>query len=163
MPSRTDLIYLQPFIVNSSSSTVFETKLTNGIYEAVQLGPSSSDLSEVSTIPEFEGVIVKAFASVPMIDQAEIKKDYQELGLALVEMKELEDDEELRIEPPVYAAACVVAVDLMAHLFPAPRVFTHGPKSVVFNWTNQSSKLYLTISSDKISALVSTPRKYNGA
>lgn len=159
MPSQTSLIYLQPFIVNSSSSAIFETKLVNGTYEATQLGPSSTDLSEVSTIPEFEGVIVKAFASVPVVEQSELRTEYQELGLALSEMKELDNDEDFRIEPPVYAAACIVAVDLMAHAFPPPQVFSHGPKSVVFNWSKNSNNLYLTISADKISALVSTPEK----
>ena len=45
----------------------------------------------------------------------------------------------------------------MARKFPAPQVFNHGPKSVVFNWTNQAKSLYLTISSEKISALLSSP------
>jgi len=47
----------------------------------------------------------------------------------------------------------------MANSFPAPRIFTHGPKSVVFNWSNEVDNLYLTISADKISALISSPER----
>jgi len=61
--------------------------------------------------------------------------------------------------PPVYNAACYVAAGLMANSFPAPRIFTHGPKSVVFNWSNEVDNLYLTISADKISALISSPER----
>jgi hypothetical protein len=109
-------------------------------------------------MPGTESLILKAtFSSVPVIWDWELNQQYQELGEALSEMTELEEGDEWKIDAPVYNAACYVAAGLMANSFPAPRVFNHGPKSVVFNWSNETDNLYLTVSSDQISALVSSP------
>jgi hypothetical protein len=86
-------------------------------------------------------------------------QEYRELGEALREMTELEQTDEWGIEPPVLAAALNVAAGLMTNCYPAPHVFTHGPKSVVFNWPAGTNNLYLTISADKISALISTAER----
>src|SRR6266850_2368720 len=110
--------------------------------------------------PKMESRIVReTFSSVPMISRHELATEFRELGEALAEMRELDEDSEGRIDPPVYETAYRVAAELMAYSFPAPQAFTHGPKSVVFNWTRECNNLYLTVSADRISALVSTPAR----
>ncbi len=111
------------------------------------------------TINQENLVFGTSFTRVPMIWQSELAEEYQELGYALSTMTELDETDEWKIEQPVYEAASNVAVQLMANAYPAPRVFTHGPKSVVFNWSQDNNNLYLTISADKLSALISTPQE----
>lgn len=107
-----------------------------------------------------ESVILKeAFSSVPVMFDTELKQDYQELGQALSEMTELEEGDDWKVEQAVYQTACHVAAELMAYSFPPPHVFTHGPKSVVFNWSDQANNLYLTVSADRMSVLVSSPER----
>jgi len=91
--------------------------------------------------------------------QQELDFQYQELGQALSELTELEEDEEWKIDQPVYQVACHVASELMAFSFPAPTIFTHGPKSVVFNWESDNTNLYLTVSADHMSVLASSPER----
>jgi hypothetical protein len=86
-------------------------------------------------------------------------QEYLEIGETLTAMVEIEEDGEWRIDESVYATASRVAVELMADSYPAPRIFSHGSKSVVFNWTSETNNLYLTISSNKISALLSSPEQ----
>ena len=81
------------------------------------------------------------------------------MGEALSELITLEDDDEWKVDASVYNAASHVAVALKASMLPAPRVFTHGPHSVVFNWSNAFNNLYLTISANRISALLSSPER----
>jgi len=101
---------------------------------------------------------MNTFASVPVIWESELRQqEYQELGAALSEMTKLEEGDEWKIDPPVYNAACYVAAGLMANSFPAPRIFNHGAKSVVFNWSYGADNMYLTVSADHISALISAP------
>lgn len=103
--------------------------------------------------------VIPTFASVPTIWDWELGQKYQELGDALGEMTELDEGDEWKIDTAVYSAACYVAAGLMANLYPAPRIFNHGPKSVVFNWSDEGDNLYLTISADQISALISSPER----
>jgi len=111
-------------------------------------------------MPPTESLILRTtFSSVPIIWDSELNQEYQELGEALSEMTELEEGDEWKIDAPVYNAACYVAAGLMANSFPAPRIFNHGPRSVVFNWSNEADNLYLTISADQISALISSPER----
>lgn len=100
-----------------------------------------------------------SFSSVPVIWQSELDQNYQDLGQALEEMTQLDEADDWKIEQAVYQVACQVAVELFANSYPAPQVFSHGPKSVVFNWSRGTTNLYLTISSDAISALVSSPER----
>ena len=120
---------------------------------------SSSHLTlSIPPLPE-RRIIRETFSSVPVVLQSDLWPQYQELGDALNELTVLDEDDEWKIESDVYRVACYAAAELMEHAYPAPKVFNHGPKSVVFNWTNGTSNLYLTISCDSISALVSTPKK----
>lgn len=85
--------------------------------------------------------------------------EYQELGLALNQMVSVETDDDWRIKTSVYDASRYIAGFLMDNLYPEPRIFNHGPNSVVFNWTQETNNWYLTISTDRISALMSTPER----
>ncbi len=114
----------------------------------------------VDAMPGAESLVLKTtFSSVPVIWESELGQEYQELGEALSEMTELEEGDEWKIEAPVYNAACYVAAGLMANSFPAPRIFNHGTKSVVFNWSYEADNLYMTVSADQISALISSPER----
>lgn len=120
----------------------------------------ASGTASVSISPRSENQLLKmTFSSVPLVSQSEITQEYQELGEALGEMTHLKEGDEWKIDTVVYQVACQVAGELLANSFPAPRVLNHGQKSVVFNWSNGSNNLYLTVSSDHISALVSSPER----
>jgi hypothetical protein len=81
---------------------------------------------------------------------------YQDVSLALSEMRGLDESEHWKLDEAVYGASVQVAATLMDKNIPTPTVFSHGPKSVVFNWTLPSENLYLTVSANRISALLST-------
>lgn len=102
-------------------------------------------------------ILRRSFATVPTISELELNREYQELGEALKQMTAIDHLDDWQIESDVYYAACSIAAELLASSFPAPRVFTHGPKSVVFNWSDNCDDLYLTISADRVSALISSP------
>jgi hypothetical protein len=104
-------------------------------------------------------IVRTTFSSIPVIWQSELGQEYRELGDALSQMTEIDQGSEWGVEPPVYGAACFIAAGLMANSYPAPHVFNHGPKSVVFNWSCEANNLYLTISADRISALLSSPER----
>jgi hypothetical protein len=104
-------------------------------------------------------IVRTTFSSIPVIWQSELGQEYQELGDALGQLTEVNQGDEWGVEPLVYGAACFIAAGLMVNSFPAPRVFNHGPKSVVFNWSCAANNLYLTISADRISALISSPER----
>jgi len=86
-------------------------------------------------------------------------QEYHELGETLSEMTTLDEGDEWQLEAPVFNVACYVAAELMTNAFPAPQLFNHGPKSVVFNWSRGLDNLYLTVSSDRLSALISSPER----
>jgi hypothetical protein len=103
-------------------------------------------------------VIGDAFAASGIMNLNEVLSlGYGELGETLHEYTICGG--EWGIDQSVYNAAVYVASGLMITGRPAPEVFTHGPGSIVFNWVNYTNQniLYLTISSDKISALLSSP------
>lgn len=159
--SRTNLSLQAIFVIGSSSEmsapvTPNQDALGNWSYtqQVKSNVPSIADATRQESL-----IFGTSFSSVPVIWQIELSQEYQELGDALGKMTELEEADEWKIDPPVYEAASNVAAELMANAFPAPRIFTHGPKSVVFNWSQESSNLYLTISADKLSALISTPKE----
>jgi hypothetical protein len=105
----------------------------------------------------YNRIVRTTFSSVPVLWSSELSQGYQELGQALREMTDFDDDGEWQVDPPVYAAARYVAAELMRMSFPPPQIFNHGSKSVVFNWSSGSNNLYLTISADRMSALISSP------
>src|SRR6266478_8490113 len=90
--------------------------------------------------------------------QSDLSADYQELGQALLEMRE-SGEEEWGIDESVYTMASFVAAALMDYAQPAPKLLSHGSKSVVFNWEEDKRNTYLTVSAGYISALVSSPEQ----
>jgi hypothetical protein len=117
--------------------------------------PSNTSPPEVALKTEYV-TLKEAISSVPIALQPEFFQNYSELGDALAELKDFDQEDEWKIDAPVYDAARSIAFILMVNSFPAPRILHHGPKSVVFNWANESNNLYLTISSDRMSALISS-------
>jgi hypothetical protein len=121
-------------------------------------------LQNVSVQPEVAqtGVFILSSATssiLPVFFDSELSQDYRELGEALNQLRDLADQDEWKIDGPVYYAASFVAAELMDRGFPVPRVFNHGPHSVVFNWAHGSDNLYLTVSADRMSALISSPER----
>ena len=102
---------------------------------------------------------VVGLSRTPFATSREIYQDYGDLADALSEMIAIEEDDEWRIDAGVYNAASFVAAQLMRLSVPAPSVFNHGPKSVVFNWSRQDNSLYVTVSADRISVLISAPER----
>jgi len=120
--------------------------------------PSNTSMFEVA--PRYENVaVISSISTVPAVWESELLQEYRELGDALAELQQLDDDDEWKIDAPVYDAACSVAFVLMMNWVPAPQILHHGSDSVVFNWTSNVNNLYLTISSDKMSALISSPER----
>ncbi len=143
-------------VILDSSSKLPDTSVST-YAQTVQVKLSATGFMDV--MPP-ETLIMTTFSSVPVIWESELRhQEYQELGAALSEMTKLEEGDEWKIDPPVYNAACYVAAGLLAHSFPAPRIFNHGSKSVVFNWSYGADNMYLTISADHISALISSPER----
>jgi hypothetical protein len=135
------------------------------VYEEVSTEPRAGTIPHgtieiIENDTDRQGTIASTvFSNVPVVWNAELSREYLELGSALKGMAELQEGDEWRIDAPVYATACYVASELRDSSYPAPSVFTHGPESVVFNWSNGANNLYLTITSDRMSALVSTPER----
>ena len=131
-------------------------------YQADQQGPrvilSNSDFTSAVNMSETQ-ILRMPVSSAGISWLSEQGHEYLGIGEALSEMVGLEEDDEWRIDKPVYTAACRIAAELMATPYPAPRVFNHGPQSVVFNWSIGTNNLYLTISSNRISALLSSPER----
>jgi len=156
MPNYPVKVYRQAMVILDSSSKLPDTSVSP-YAQTVQVKLSATGFTDVMPT---ETLIVTTFSSVPVIWESELRQqEYQELGAALSEMTKFEEGDEWKIDPPVYNAACYVAAGLLAHSFPAPRVFNHGSKSVVFNWSYGADNMYLTISADHISALISSPER----
>jgi hypothetical protein len=156
MLNYPDKVYRQAIVVLDSSSKLPDTAVFP-YPQTVQVKLSATGF--MGAMPT-ETLIVTTFSSVPVIWESELRQqEYQELGAALSEMTKLEEGDEWKIDPPVYNAACYVAAGLMVHSFPAPHVFNHGTKSVVFNWSYGADNMYLTISAEHISALISSPER----
>ncbi len=159
-------MYQQALVVIDSASTSEGLSAPNvsndsagaGSYPGL-LRPGSPSASTASQPYTQTLVLGTPFSSVPVVSKSELSREYQELGQALTEMTELEEGDAWKIETPVYAAACFVATGLMSFSLPAPRVFNHGPKSVVFNWSHEADSLYLTVSADRMSALIASPQR----
>ncbi len=152
-------VYLQPVAVLATSepnaTSVLDAPLTGNYIKL-----NSSVPVPAAEMAPLNQVLRRTFSSTPVIWEPQLGKEYQDLGEALTQMTELDEGSEWGIDRPVYDVACFVAAGLMVNSFPAPRVFNHGPKSVVFNWSDESNNnLYLTVSADRISALISSPER----
>jgi hypothetical protein len=149
-------IYRQITVILESNSA------TPKDYQADQQDPrvTQSTSEFTSAINMLEPQTLRAVSSTVVIGRSELSQQYLELGEALHKMVELDENDEWRIDEPVYVTASRIAAELMAVApYPAPHIFNHGPKSVVFNWLRETTNLYLTISSNRISALLSSPER----
>jgi hypothetical protein len=156
MPNYPAKIYRQAMVILDSSSKPPDASVS-AYAQTVRVQANATGFMDVMPT---ETLILTTFSSVPVIWESELRQqEYQELGAALGEMTKLEEGDEWKIEPSVHNAACYVAAGLMAHSFPAPHIFNHGTKSVVFNWSYGADNMYLTISADHISALISSPER----
>ena len=156
MLNYTTTIYQQAFVVLNSCYGA--PSVLGGNFGNTILPASSANMVHVVSTTE-SLVLRTTFSSAPTIWDVELTQKYQELGQALNEITELEEGEDWHIDKPVYHAARYIASELMRMSFPAPRIFSHGPKSVVFNWSIGVNSLYLTISADRMSALISSPER----
>lgn len=155
--SLTNIVYVQPLAVLATSEpNATPAPLTESV--GIQFQRMDSSVPEPHEIVPLNQVLRQTFSSTPVIWNSQLINEYRDLGEALGQMTELDEESEWRIEQPVYNAARFVARELMAHSFEAPRIFTHGPQSVVFNWPLENDNLYLTVSANKISALISSPQ-----
>jgi hypothetical protein len=80
---------------------------------------------------------------------------YRELSETLNELSTSQDDE-WHIEGEVYDTSIQVAAALFDKNIPTPHVFSHGPRSVVFNWGDGENNLYLTVGKCRLWAAVSS-------
>jgi hypothetical protein len=165
MSNQIERVYLQPLIVTSDpqspAAIVLNPHNAGEGYQTRQLGPSSTGFSIIPMKfdnPE-DFIVESMFTNVPVIRAIDLTSEYRELGSVLNEMTRLDEGDDWKIEAPVYEAARYVASELMRLSFPPPRIFNHGAQSVVFNWTNGPNNLYLTISANRVSALLSTPER----
>ena len=153
-------VYLQPIAILATSelnTTTFSDAPSVGSPGSYNKRLDSSIPLPPAEIAPLNQVLRKTFSTIPFIWQSQLAEEYTDVGEALSQMTELDEGNECGIDRPVYEAACFVATGLMVNSFPVPRVFSHGPRSVVFNWSDERNNLYLTVSADKISALISSP------
>jgi hypothetical protein len=148
-------IFLQSFAVLDRSEDSSSRSEHDEPQVARTLSVTAPTASEMASAT---GVLNATFSSTPVVWKSELAAQYRDLGHALSHMAGLDADDQLMIEKPVYAAASFFATMLLMRGYPAPKVFTHGSKSVVFNWMNGPDNLYLTISADRLSVLVTTPK-----
>jgi len=148
-------IWLQSFAIVETSGSGTPAPETGHPYVGVVTEEQPQYLNLLS-IHEWQ----LSFQTVAAVSHSELTSAYSELGLALDELREMDsDDNDWGIEPSVYDAARQIASELRSAAYPAPKVLTHGPKSVVFNWDYTRDSLYLTISADRLSAFISIPEK----
>jgi hypothetical protein len=119
-------------------------------------GTIRAPASSVQPVEEIRTVLPPLVSSQSTELATVQSEDYQLLENSLAELNELDEEDDWKIEDKVYAASVRVALALMEKSVPLPSVFTHGPKSVVFNWTRGSDDLYLTVTSSKMYVLVSS-------
>jgi hypothetical protein len=153
MTNYPDKIYQQAIVILDSGTIEKSVALS-------KCSPMALDLTSPIAASEKVTLILREnLSSVPAIWDSELSQSYRELGDTLHELTELTEDDVASIEVSVFSAACYVASQLMLNSIPPPRVFNHGSKSVVFNWTLGADNVYLTISADKMSALISSPER----
>src|SRR5262249_55317411 len=85
----------------------------------------------------------------------DLTSSYSHVTQVLSELHE-SADVDWKIETPVYDASVRVAAMLMEINIPEPAVMTHGPKSVVFNWSRGDTNVYLTVSKTKLYVMASS-------
>lgn len=117
-----------------------------------------SSVTEIQKLEENSGFFVTAMS--PAITGAYFSRDltveYQDLGEALTQLLQVEFEDERKIDEQTYKSAYLVAGYLHSNSIPAPRLFTHGSRAIVFTWSTGEENRYVTISREAVSTLVST-------
>ncbi len=106
-----------------------------------------------------EEIIVCTAAVTTECSAGALSVGYQDLGEALNQLSDSETDDEWRIDDSVYVWACAMAAHLALGEIPAPKISSHGARSVVFNWSFDEKNRYMTVSKDAVSILVSSVGK----
>jgi hypothetical protein len=91
--------------------------------------------------------------------QVDLNYEYGELAEVLTDLADRPEEDEWRINRSIYDAASSVVSWLKDKAVQVPQVLVHGPTSVVFNWTKADQNLYLTVGSEYVSALTTTPER----
>lgn len=165
MPVEMQTVVRKAQVVAHPNTTAAGPNPTPQYGVVCHVQPSATDAlwSFVSSDPVSligsEAVVVDSSSLTIGIQSARISIEYQAVGEALGQLVHSDLDDDWRIDDQVYQSACTVAAQLIARAIPAPRVFAHGSRAVVFNWTSGTENRYITISKDTLSVLVSTPEK----
>ncbi len=180
LTSAIEVLYFGSTPVSNAYSYIEGAQLPQSIYqlpqslytigrsfqiEPVQIEPvvlTFGDMQSpnVQIVPLNTVVMGNSFVCYPANSSPQLASDYGELGETLAELRDSSADDEWLIDEPVYDIATQVASSLMALSYPAPKIFSHGRKSVVFNWEAADDRsLYLTISKDYVAGLLSSPSK----
>jgi hypothetical protein len=135
--------------ISNSNAVLLDTQATTkgGSVIVFSSGNTMSSLGDPS-----RHIAVSSFGSVPATNQV----TYAELQEALTELHSLDDGEDWKIQTPVYNSSIQVAAALFVNGIPAPEVFSHGSKSVVFNWPGKDVSLYLTVTKNRLAILISS-------
>jgi len=120
-----------------------------------QLSASSSAYSITADANySWQYPVVRDPASVVVF---ETYTNYREVSETLLELRNSPDDAEWKIDNAVYSNSVSVAAALLEKNIPAPQIYSHGSRSVVFGWEHDDKSLYLTVSGTRLSALLSSP------
>jgi hypothetical protein len=149
--------FVNDYYTTASSHQNSDTKVTiEPVFLSV--GHPISGVSPVF-VPMNVVIVGGTVISYPATWKKQLTVDYFNLGQSLADLKDPAADD-WQIDEPVYEAATQVASALMAAQYPVPKLFSHGNKSVVFNWeTSDNRNLYLTVSKDYVSGMVSSPAR----
>jgi hypothetical protein len=83
-------------------------------------------------------------------------ESYRALSETLNELSNSSEDDEWHIDDDVHKTSIQVAAALLDKNIPAPHVFSHGPKSVVFDWHDGEHNLYLTVGKCRLWVAISS-------
>jgi hypothetical protein len=138
-------------------STYFTSTGSTGISvrNTSYFAPAGSNYSKL--VPLGYVTCTEFVTSVPATtDAADVQLEgYRELSATLAQLSTSQDDE-WHIESEVYDTSVQVAAALLDKDIPTPHVFSHGPRSVVFNWSDGENNLYLTVGKRRLWAAVSS-------
>ena len=151
MPQQPTELLLDRIYITSNGSAIPDS------IPGISLGITQAG-SDVNVHPGWakQDMVITSSHYISNIGQwrTDIVPSYEELGEALVELKDT-DSNEWKLDTEVYDVAKVVASELMSSAYPTPKLFMHGSQSVVFYWGYGPNSLYLTVSSEHLSVVAS--------
>src|SRR5215468_2258756 len=97
-------IYRQAVVVLGASTRAQAYSQTvldpAGNYASARIVSAETMVSETETVLPESRVFQMTLSSVPVIWESELSQDYRELGQALSELTELQQDDDWHIDPP---------------------------------------------------------------